>query len=99
MEPQSTGCPICRPKCRVEQLSGLGTGSRLFGQARLPGARGGEDGMRAQERATAEGLLYADLYQLTMAQLYYFQGLHEQEAQFDYFFRTNPDYGEHQAGY
>ncbi len=55
--------------------------------------------MRAQERETAEGLLYADLYQLTMAQLYYFQGLHEQEAQFDYFFRTNPDYGEHQAGY
>src|SRR5688572_27836037 len=34
-----------------------------------------------------------------MAQLYYRTGLHERTAQFDHFFRTYPDYGEHQAGY
>lgn len=34
-----------------------------------------------------------------MAQLYYRVGLHERYAQFDHFFRSYPDYGEHQAGY
>lgn len=34
-----------------------------------------------------------------MAQLYYRQGIHEQESLFDYFFRSYPNYGEHQAGY
>lgn len=34
-----------------------------------------------------------------MAQLYYRQGIHETTAQFDHFFRTYPDYGDHQAGY
>jgi nicotinate phosphoribosyltransferase len=47
----------------------------------------------------AEGLLFTDQYQLAMAQLYFDQGLHEQSAQFDAFFRRYPDYGRHQAGY
>lgn len=55
--------------------------------------------MNQQQRATAEGILFTDEYQLTMAQLYYRTGLHERYAQFDHFFRTYPDYGEHQAGY
>lgn len=50
-------------------------------------------------RSLAEGALYTDQYQLTMAQLYFRYGLHERPAQFDYFYRTNPDYGGHQAGY
>ncbi|HEQ71433.1 MAG TPA: nicotinate phosphoribosyltransferase [Spirochaetia bacterium] len=40
-----------------------------------------------------------DFYELTMAQLYFKNGLHENEALFDYFFRNYPNYGEHQAGY
>lgn len=55
--------------------------------------------MKAQDRATAEGILYTDEYQLSMAQLYYRVGLHERQAQFDHFFRSYPDYGSHQAGY
>ncbi|MBT8206704.1 MAG: nicotinate phosphoribosyltransferase [Acidimicrobiia bacterium] len=43
--------------------------------------------------------LTTDLYQLTMAQVYYRRGLHERPAQFDHFFRSYPDYGSHQAGY
>ena len=52
-----------------------------------------------KDRATAEGILFTDEYQLTMAQLYYRAGLHERTAQFDHFFRTYPNYGDHQAGY
>ncbi|MEW5895927.1 MAG: nicotinate phosphoribosyltransferase [Candidatus Omnitrophota bacterium] len=48
---------------------------------------------------TAEGILFTDFYQLTMAQLYFKLGWHEKEVQFDYFFRNYPDYGTHQAGY
>lgn len=55
--------------------------------------------MKPEDRKTAEGVLYTDMYQLTMAQLYYRMGLHERPAQFDHFFRSYPDYGEHQAGY
>lgn len=55
--------------------------------------------MRFADRATAEGILYTDEYQLTMAQLYFRMGLHEKRAQFDHFFRSYPDYGSHQAGY
>jgi nicotinate phosphoribosyltransferase len=44
-------------------------------------------------------MLFTDLYQLTMAQLYWKRGLHQRLAQFDYFFRRYPDYGEHRAGY
>lgn len=46
-----------------------------------------------------EGVLFTDHYQLTMAQLYHRYGLAERAAQFDYSFRSYPDYGSHQAGY
>ncbi|MBQ7529283.1 nicotinate phosphoribosyltransferase [bacterium] len=46
-----------------------------------------------------QGILFTDMYQLTMAQLYFKAGLHEQRAHFDHFFRHYPDYGSHQAGY
>jgi nicotinate phosphoribosyltransferase len=55
--------------------------------------------MRQSDRLTAEGILFTDQYQLTMAQLYYRMGLHDKHAQFDHFFRSYPDYGSHQAGY
>ena len=55
--------------------------------------------MKANERQTVEGILFTDMYQLTMAQLYYRMGMHEQRAQFDHFFRSYPDYGDHKAGY
>ena len=45
------------------------------------------------------GILFTDQYQLTMAQTYFRNGIHENRAQFDYTFRRNPDYGTHQAGY
>ncbi len=48
---------------------------------------------------TAEGILFTDQYQLTMAQLYFHLGMHEQRAQYDHFFRRYPDYGEHRAGF
>jgi nicotinate phosphoribosyltransferase len=53
---------------------------------------------RAQQRI-AEGILFTDYYQLTMAQVYYRMGLHEKYVQFDHFFRDYPDYGLHKAGY
>ena len=46
-----------------------------------------------------EGILSTDHYQLTMAQLYHSHGLADRAAQFDYHFRSYPDYGDHQAGY
>lgn len=49
--------------------------------------------------SVAAGILFTDQYQLSMAQLYFRMGMHEQFAQFDHFFRTYPDYGDHQAGY
>jgi nicotinate phosphoribosyltransferase len=55
--------------------------------------------MKSSDRLTAEGILFTDEYQLTMAQLYYRMGLHEKLAQFDHFFRSYPDYGAHKAGY
>ncbi len=55
--------------------------------------------MRSHDQQTAQGFLFTDQYQLTMAQLYYHQGLHEQRVLFDHFFRSYPDYGGHQAGY
>ena len=39
------------------------------------------------------------MYQLTMAQLYFRQGIHEKTAQFNHFFRDYPDYGNHKTGY
>ena len=55
--------------------------------------------MRPSVRARAEGFLLTDHYHLTSAQLYFRMGLHERQAQFDHFFRSYPNYGEHQAGY
>jgi nicotinate phosphoribosyltransferase len=56
--------------------------------------------MTPSERLTAEGILYTDQYQLTMSQLYYRMGLHENPARFDHFFRNYPDYGGgYKAGY
>jgi nicotinate phosphoribosyltransferase len=45
------------------------------------------------------GILGTDQYQLTMAQVYWKEGLAERHVQFDYFFRRYPDYGTHQAGF
>lgn len=55
--------------------------------------------MTAGKRTGTDGILFTDHYQLTMAQLYFRLGIHEQPAQFDHFFRSYPDYGGHQAGY
>lgn len=55
--------------------------------------------MNKADKSTAEGILFTDQYQLTMAQLYYRMGVHEKPAQFDFFFRDYPDYGVHKAGY
>ena len=55
--------------------------------------------MKQSDRKVAEGILFTDQYQLTMAQLYYRMGLHEKQVQFDHFFRSYPDYGTHKAGY
>lgn len=46
-----------------------------------------------------EGFLFVDQYELVMAQLYFNLGLHEQQVQFEHFFRDYPDYGSHKAGY
>jgi len=55
--------------------------------------------MKKRDQQIAEGILFTDQYQLTMAQLYFRMGLHERKAQFDYFFRSYPNYGNHKAGY
>ncbi|MGQ9517265.1 MAG: nicotinate phosphoribosyltransferase [Anaerolineae bacterium] len=55
--------------------------------------------MKAAQRQLAEGILFTDEYQLTMAQLYFRAGIHEKPAQFEHFFRSYPDYGAHQAGF
>ena len=46
-----------------------------------------------------QGILFTDLYQLTMAQVYFRLGIHEQPALFEHYFRKDPDYGQHEAGY
>jgi nicotinate phosphoribosyltransferase len=55
--------------------------------------------LKAAQQKIAEGILFIDQYQLTMAQLYYRMGLQEIMVQFDHYFRENPNYGLHQAGY
>lgn len=45
------------------------------------------------------GALLTDQYQLTMAQVYFKNGLAETPARFEHFFRSYPDYGTHEAGY
>ncbi len=47
----------------------------------------------------AQGILFTDAYQITMAQVYYRMGIHERPALFEHFFRSYPDYGSHSAGY
>lgn len=46
-----------------------------------------------------QGILFTDMYQLTMAQVYFEAGIHERPAHFDHFFRSYPNYGDHKAGY
>jgi len=55
--------------------------------------------VKPADRSIAEGILFTDMYQLTMAQLYFRMGLHEKPVQFDHYFRNYPDYGSHKAGY
>lgn len=55
--------------------------------------------MNQKEKDLSNGVLFTDLYQLTMAQIYYRNGMQNTRAQFDYYFRSYPDYGSHQAGY
>jgi nicotinate phosphoribosyltransferase len=55
--------------------------------------------MESSPHSLAEGILFTDQYQLTMAQLYFRQGMHERPAQFDHFYRDYPNYGVHQSGY
>ncbi len=55
--------------------------------------------MTRSRNSRMHGILFTDHYQFTMAQLYFRMGLHETEAQFDHFFRRNPDYGSHKAGF
>ena len=55
--------------------------------------------MEESERLIAEGILFTDMYQFTMAQLYYRRRMHEKTVQFDHFFRDYPNYGSHKAGY
>ncbi len=57
-------------------------------------------GTAIRDRWTAtRGPLFCDMYELTMAQVYVREGLADRTAQFDAFYRSNPDYGTHQAGY
>ena len=55
--------------------------------------------MQPNRRAPMEGILFTDQYQLTMAQLFFRMGLHETTVLFDHYFRRNPNYDSHQAGY
>ena len=55
--------------------------------------------MKCRDIPIADGALFTDQYQLTMAQLYFKLGMHKKRARFDHFFRENPDYGQHKAGY
>ena len=55
--------------------------------------------MQGNKLEFSEGFLFTDLYQLTMAQLYWRTGICNKRAQFDYFFRSYPDYGSHKAGF
>ena len=55
--------------------------------------------MNQTQRALAEGILFTDMYQLTMAQLYFRMGMQDRWVQFEHFFREYPDYGAQKAGY
>lgn len=45
------------------------------------------------------GVLFTDLYQLTMAQVYFSFDMADREACYEHYFRTYPSYGDHRAGY
>lgn len=53
----------------------------------------------ADRWAAIRGPLFTDMYELSMAQVYVSDGIAERRSQFDYFFRSPPDYGTHQAGF
>ena len=55
--------------------------------------------MKRSDQETAEGILFTDMYQLTMAQVYFRNGLHEKPVQFDHYYRDYPNYGSHKAGF
>lgn len=55
--------------------------------------------LEASNKNIADGILFTDQYQLTMAQLYFKLGFHEKIGRFEHFFREYPDYGAHKAGY
>jgi len=55
--------------------------------------------MKSVDKEMAEKILFTDMYQFTMAQLYFRMGYHEKTVQFDHFFRDYPNYGTHKAGY
>ncbi|MBN2365103.1 MAG: nicotinate phosphoribosyltransferase [Calditrichaeota bacterium] len=55
--------------------------------------------MKKFNKKIAEGILFTDQYQFTMAQLYFKLGYHEKLVHFDHFFRSYPDYDTHKAGY
>lgn len=55
--------------------------------------------MSTSRHAISRGILFTDMYQLTMSQVYFRLGMHEQTVQFDHFFRDYPDYGSHKAGF
>ena len=46
-----------------------------------------------------QGALFTDLYQLTMTQVYFKEGIADDEACYEHYFRTYPSYGDHRAGY
>ncbi|WP_456325068.1 nicotinate phosphoribosyltransferase [Desulfonauticus submarinus] len=50
-------------------------------------------------KSWSQKFLFTDFYQLTMSQVYFDYNIHEIEVQFDYFFRSYPNYGSHQAGF
>ena len=55
---------------------------------------------RIRERwVDTRGPLFTDMYELTMCQVYVNEGIADRQSQFDYFFRSTPNYGTHQAGY
>lgn len=55
--------------------------------------------MKRAHRHLSEGVLLTDQYQLTMAHLFFRQKMHTTPVQFEYFYRKNPSYGSHQAGF
>jgi len=55
--------------------------------------------MKEAERQLVEGMLSTDFYELSAAQVYFRQTVHERPAQFEHFFRSYPDYGKHEAGF